>query len=279
MKNKILMLMMIAQVALGVGVKAQNVGINTSNLTPDGSAILDISSTVSGLLIPRMTTTQQNAIPATAGGTVAAPAIGLMLYNTSTNTINANIGTVAAPVWSSLWGTGGDNLINSSNQFFGTTTPVAVRFRTNNIDRMVVDSTTGYVGMGLVSTSTTVNTVTTTAGGIPNSTLQVNGSLATAVSSISAAGAINTSSNLVLATGSATTFTITLPSTLNITGRIYTIKNITAGTTVTLSGTPTTQTIDGASSYSLVSTSSPAVLLKFVTVQTDGTNWYIIANN
>jgi hypothetical protein len=52
-----------------------NVGIGTS--APDQSAILDISSTEKGLLIPRLTTTQQ--------GLVSNPAEGLMIYNSAEN--------------------------------------------------------------------------------------------------------------------------------------------------------------------------------------------------
>ncbi|HTN19493.1 MAG TPA: hypothetical protein VL125_03415 [Pelobium sp.] len=49
------------------------VGIGT--LTPDKSAALDVSSTSAGLLVPRMTLAQRNAI--------ATPANGLMIYNTN----------------------------------------------------------------------------------------------------------------------------------------------------------------------------------------------------
>jgi hypothetical protein len=49
-----------------------NVGIGTT--TPHSSAILDISSSSKGLLIPRMTSSQRNAI--------ASPAAGLMVYDT-----------------------------------------------------------------------------------------------------------------------------------------------------------------------------------------------------
>lgn len=44
---------------------------------PDASALLDLTSTTKGLLLPRMTTTQINAI--------ASPAAGLILYNTTIN--------------------------------------------------------------------------------------------------------------------------------------------------------------------------------------------------
>jgi len=52
-----------------------NVGIGTS--APDPSALLDIDSTTQGLLPPRMTTTQRDA--------VSSPATGLGVFNTTTN--------------------------------------------------------------------------------------------------------------------------------------------------------------------------------------------------
>jgi len=55
--------------------KGQNVGIGTN--TPDSSAKLDITSTNSGFLPPRMTTLQRNSIN--------NPAPGLQIYNTTTD--------------------------------------------------------------------------------------------------------------------------------------------------------------------------------------------------
>ncbi len=54
------------------------VGIGTTS--PNASALLDVTSTTQGLLPPRMTTTQRNAI--------SSPAAGLMIYNTTTNKLN-----------------------------------------------------------------------------------------------------------------------------------------------------------------------------------------------
>ncbi|MBC5862322.1 hypothetical protein [Flavobacterium turcicum] len=48
------------------------VGVGT--ITPDASSVLDVSSTTQGMLTPRMTTAQKNAI--------ASPADGLMVYDT-----------------------------------------------------------------------------------------------------------------------------------------------------------------------------------------------------
>lgn len=61
-----------------------SVGIGTS--TPHASAKLDLSSTTQGLLIPRMTVTQRNAI--------ASPAIGLMVYDTNNEEFFYYDGTV-----------------------------------------------------------------------------------------------------------------------------------------------------------------------------------------
>jgi hypothetical protein len=73
---------------------AQNIAINSTGALPDTSAMLDVSSTVKGFLAPRMTTAQQNAIP--------LPATGLMVFNTTTNSFNVNVGTTASPSWVAL---------------------------------------------------------------------------------------------------------------------------------------------------------------------------------
>ena len=56
---------------------AQRVAITTDGSAPDTSAMLDIKSTTGGLLVPRMTTAERTAIP--------QPAVGLMVYDTETN--------------------------------------------------------------------------------------------------------------------------------------------------------------------------------------------------
>ncbi len=68
------------------------VGIGTTN--PDDSSILDIESTDKGILIPRLTTAQINAI--------VDPANGLMVYNTDIGEFQFNNGTMAIPDWSKI---------------------------------------------------------------------------------------------------------------------------------------------------------------------------------
>lgn len=68
------------------------VGIGTTN--PDNSSILDIESTDRGILIPRLTTAQINAI--------VNPANGLMVYNTDLKEFQFNCGTIGTPDWSKI---------------------------------------------------------------------------------------------------------------------------------------------------------------------------------
>lgn len=69
---------------------SQNIGIGTT--TPHASSQLDISSTTRGLLPPRMTTAQRNAI--------ATPAKGLLVYDTDLNALYHFNGTN----WAALTG-------------------------------------------------------------------------------------------------------------------------------------------------------------------------------
>lgn len=59
---------------------AQNISINSAGSAPSSSAILDISANDKGILIPRMTNTQRQALK--------DPATGLIIYNTTSNQLN-----------------------------------------------------------------------------------------------------------------------------------------------------------------------------------------------
>ncbi len=64
-------------------VTGTSVGIGTA--TPNASAVLDTYSTTQGVLLPRLTTTQMNA--------VSSPAAGLTIYNTTANQLYSYNGT------------------------------------------------------------------------------------------------------------------------------------------------------------------------------------------
>ena len=65
------------------------IGIGTQS--PDASALLDVESTEKGMLIPRMSEPERDAI--------SSPAKGLMVYNTTENCLQVNTGTSSMPSW------------------------------------------------------------------------------------------------------------------------------------------------------------------------------------
>ncbi len=107
--------------------------------------------------------------------------------------------------------------------------------------------------------------------GSANSTVQVNGSLAMSISTVSANYILTGADNTILANTSTIPLTITLPNPASFPGRIYTIKKIgTGGIDNELTITPTSGTIDGGANLIIYNDWT------YVTVQTDGTAWYII---
>jgi hypothetical protein len=70
-------LLFILSIGIILGTQAQ-VAINDSGADADPSAVLDLSSTTKGFLVPRVTTTQRLAIGTTQSG--------LMVYDTDTET-------------------------------------------------------------------------------------------------------------------------------------------------------------------------------------------------
>lgn len=65
------------------------VGIGTTTI--DASSVLDVSSSSKGLLMPRLSTAQRDAI--------TSPATGLMIFNTTLNDGQLNVGTPLIPNW------------------------------------------------------------------------------------------------------------------------------------------------------------------------------------
>lgn len=127
---------------------AQNVGIGTA--TPAPSAKLDITSTNSGLLVPRVALTMTSA-----PGPVTAPANSLLVYNTATVAdVTPGYYYWTGTAWARLatgsstsWDINGNTGITGAN-FLGTINAADLMFRTANVERMRV-TTAGNVGVGL----------------------------------------------------------------------------------------------------------------------------------
>jgi hypothetical protein len=109
------------------------IGINSTGASPAPSAMLDVSSTTKGALIPRMTTAQKNAI--------ISPVDGLMVFDTDlqqfsyktggTATVWQNFGITPNSYWQ-LNGLGGNEIKNTNTGGFWSANPVGLDFYSSN---------------------------------------------------------------------------------------------------------------------------------------------------
>ncbi len=122
------------------------VAINTTGNAPDSKAMLDVSSTTAGILIPRMTTTQRNNI------SPAAAQEGLTVYDTDTKSFWFYDGSdwVEIRKGGQDWSLTGNAGTTVGTNFLGTTDDVSLSFKTNNTERMRILNT-GEVGIGTTS--------------------------------------------------------------------------------------------------------------------------------
>jgi hypothetical protein len=129
-----------ASVAVFAAVQAQNVAINSTGAAGAASAMLDVSSTTQGMLVPRMTTAQRTAI--------AAPATGLYVYDTTTGTFWYFNGTVWVEMLATVngWRLNGNTL--TGTEFMGSVNSQPVRFFCNNVERMRINPTDGEIVAG-----------------------------------------------------------------------------------------------------------------------------------
>lgn len=120
---------------------SQNIGINATGASPNASAMLDIASTNSGLLIPRVALTAANA-----AGPITSPATSLLIYNTATagtapNNVVPGFYYWNGSSWVALmtsanantgWNLSGNAGTNAATNFLGTTDDRQMIFKSNN---------------------------------------------------------------------------------------------------------------------------------------------------
>ena len=145
---------------------------------PDPSAMLDVQSTDKGFLPPRMTSAERSA--------VQNPATGLIIFNTTLNCVEMNMGTPAQPTWNCL-------AVLNTVSAASATPSVDV----NTALTAITHTTTGATGIGTatglpagVTASWAANTITIsgtpTAIGIFNYNIPLTGG----IGSVSATGTI-----------------------------------------------------------------------------------------
>lgn len=147
---------------------------------------------------------------------------------------------------SSDWSTTGNSGTTAGTNFIGTTDNRDLVFKTNNAEEMRISSG-GYVGINTNS---------------PNAYLDVNGSVAQAITTTSSNLTLNDTHYTVIITSGSPT--ITLPAASSCARRMYVIVKRTSGSSTistynAFSGTSTTISANSA-----------------MTLQSDGSNWYRI---
>lgn len=208
--------------------------------TNDGSAILNLSSTSKGVLIPRMSTTNRDAI--------SSPATGLLIYNTSTNKFNFYSGSA----WTEI-GTGSGSGTNNSNAGSG--------FRLLKPAGQEIKTLFAGPGIAIDSTSNSDGVTISSTG--PNYTVQTLTDGSTITWDVSA----GVNAQVTLA-GTGRTLSITNPTA----GHYYTIRIIQDGTgSRTISSWPTNTKWPGGIGPTL---STAASKYDIVTFYYDGTNYY-----
>ncbi|MCG2610349.1 tail fiber domain-containing protein [Flavobacterium sp. SM15] len=140
-------------------VQAQ-VGIGTT--TPNSSSVLDVTSTTAGLLTPRMTMAQRNAI--------TTPATGLLIYQTD-NTPGFYYYNSSAwvPFGGSGWGLTGNAGTTVGTNFLGTTDNQDFAIKTNNTEAIRVKND-GKIGIGNTAPSSKIHITGTTVPGVTGGT-------------------------------------------------------------------------------------------------------------
>lgn len=280
------------------------VAINTDGSDPDASAILDIQSTVLGLLTPRMTESERDLIP--------TPAVGLMIYQTDgrpgyyfydgtawksigAGVLGINDLTDGSTISANLFlGINADNLTPTSSANVGIGNGIFNNLSSGN-NNVALGNAAGnnitsgshniMLGVAAQSSDPTANNELNighalyatglygsspkvgigNANNAPNSTLGVGGSMALPMVPIHGPYTLTDQDYTILV---ATPTTITLPDPTNITGRIYIIKKGAGANTVTITGNG--YALD---SYSVVELTTD---YSHVQVQSAGAIWIII---
>ncbi len=162
MKSFLPLNLLLLSLVVGTG-WAQNVAINATGAAPAASAMLDVSSTTSGMLIPRMTTAQRTAI--------AGPVQGLLVYDTSLNVFYYYDGTIWVPILANPssttggWSLTGNAGTNAGTNFLGTTDAVDLVIRTNNVARMRILAVNGRIGINTAAPVSQLHSVAANAAG------------------------------------------------------------------------------------------------------------------
>lgn len=153
---------------LVTGINAQQIKIGGNAMRFDSSAVLEIESQKLGLLLPRINDT---------AGMVKAQKDGALIYfnNQPAGGLNKGLYVRSGAKWNFLlpygvtsgtWGVSGNAGTMGNQHFVGTTNNRPLLFKTNNVTRFFIDSTTGYIGLGAAQPAATLDNRGSTLFGV-----------------------------------------------------------------------------------------------------------------
>ncbi|WP_343692218.1 hypothetical protein [Chitinophaga sp.] len=269
----------------GLAVTSGNVNVTTGNLNLAAG-----NATVGGTLGVTGASTLDGTVKInSAAANTETNALNVLVQNKTSNNVEvksfsfdaiANAITLIKTGATSTAGSDVELLSATAGTDFNIVADGTAKTVTFNLpDASAVDAAHTAVQRGVVSTGrqsfagskSYTDSVAIGSSSVANSTLQVNGSVAMAIKTVTATYTVTGSDNTILADATAGAFTITLPApAAAIQGRIYTIKKTGGDIDKAVTIMPGANSIEGGSSYVIYNDWT------FITVQTDGTNWYII---
>jgi len=250
---------------------------NVGNLTLANANITSVAQTFPNSYLSNSTTTLGNAT-LTLGSTTST--VGNLTVASGTFS-NANITSVAVTFPNSYLSNSSVTIGNTSVSL-GSTVSTFGNVTLNNVTinnvattfpNSFLSNSSATIGNTTVTLGSTVSSignltlsnVTISSGSISN--VAITSNLVTKTANYSAAAGDET----ILANASTGNVTITLPTAASISGKVYIVKKIDSTANSVIIATTSSQTIDGNTTRTFTSQYTGAQ------VQSDGSNWYILA--
>ena len=214
-------------------INAQSVAINTDGTTANTSALLDVKSTAKGVLIPRMSRTERNAI--------ASPATGLLIFQNGPDSIGFHYYDGTKWTWivsnsntdSLAWRTAGNTGTTDANNFIGTKDNIPFNVRVNNQKAGRIDNTLANAFWGYQAGNANTTGLNNVAFGHQAFQSNLSGTNNTAIGGLAASS--NTTGNNNTATGYAASILNTVGQSNTAYG-FYAMYNNVAGSSATAIG-------------------------------------------
>ncbi|MCK7557518.1 hypothetical protein MKQ70_21935 [Chitinophaga sedimenti] len=266
----------------GVSVDAQTFGgaktfaakvTASAGLEVTGATMLNNATEIAGALTlnavdPTAATGPYKFLLQGASGLVESRAVDIASLENGVNRIGANGTFTAGPdvtFGTATTGTDFNISVDATNKLVNFNLPNANGVAGAEVRGVVSTSAQSFAGNKSFTNNLAIGT-----SAAPNSTLQVAGSMSLAIKTVDDAYTLNDLDNTVLVDASTKDIAIGLPAPVN--GRVYTIKKIGNGgidneVVITPAGSAL---IDGGPSVTIYNDWT------FITLQSDGTNWFII---